>query len=188
MAERKILVPLDGSDFSRQIIPHLCKYFDPLAHQVILLHVSQAHVHGLTPAPPVQAVDSWPTPAYQTHQDANRAKHPIYANQMRASEEAALLAQLRPAMANLQKAGFKASSLVKFGNDPAYIILDMIEQEGIDLIAMTTHARSGLSRLLFGSVAEAVLHHISIPILLLRPVLQPHSESENKTEQPLLIV
>lgn len=38
-----------------------------------------------------------------------------------------------------------------------------------DLIVMTTHARTGFDRLLLGSVAQAVVHHASVPVLLLRP-------------------
>ena len=37
-----------------------------------------------------------------------------------------------------------------------------------DLIAMTTHGRSGLTRLVFGSMAEAVLRRAAIPVLMLR--------------------
>jgi nucleotide-binding universal stress UspA family protein len=37
-----------------------------------------------------------------------------------------------------------------------------------DMIAMTTHGRSGLRRLLFGSVAEAVLRRVDLPVCLLR--------------------
>jgi nucleotide-binding universal stress UspA family protein len=38
-----------------------------------------------------------------------------------------------------------------------------------DLIAMTTHGRSGFSRWVFGSVAEKVLRATALPILLIRP-------------------
>jgi nucleotide-binding universal stress UspA family protein len=50
----------------------------------------------------------------------------------------------------------------------------MIEQairyHHIDLVAMTTHGRTGLRRVLLGSVAEHVLRHITVPVLLLHPV------------------
>jgi nucleotide-binding universal stress UspA family protein len=39
---------------------------------------------------------------------------------------------------------------------------------GADLIAMSTHGRSGLGRLLFGSVAEQVLRHADVPVLMIR--------------------
>jgi nucleotide-binding universal stress UspA family protein len=48
----------------------------------------------------------------------------------------------------------------------------------VDLVAMTTHGRSGISRLIFGSVAEQVLRHVSVPVLLVRPT------SESNTETP----
>jgi nucleotide-binding universal stress UspA family protein len=45
----------------------------------------------------------------------------------------------------------------------------VISDEKIDLIAMTTHAREGLTRFFLGSVTEKVLHRIKIPILLMHP-------------------
>jgi nucleotide-binding universal stress UspA family protein len=38
----------------------------------------------------------------------------------------------------------------------------------VDLIAMTTHGRTGLGRVVFGSTAEHVLHHTNCPVLLQR--------------------
>ena len=40
----------------------------------------------------------------------------------------------------------------------------------VDLVAMSTHGRSGLSRLVMGSVAEEVLRHANVPVLLVRAV------------------
>ena len=47
-------------------------------------------------------------------------------------------------------------------------ILDAGIAFGADVIAMGTHGRSGLGRLLFGSVAEQVLRHAGVPVLLVR--------------------
>ena len=47
-----------------------------------------------------------------------------------------------------------------------------------DLIVMTTHARSGLDRLLLGSVAQGVVHRSSVPVLLMRPVAVDTSETQ----------
>jgi nucleotide-binding universal stress UspA family protein len=47
-----------------------------------------------------------------------------------------------------------------------------------DLILMTTHARSGFDRLLLGSVAQAVVHHASVPVLLLRPKAVPETKAQ----------
>ncbi len=53
------------------------------------------------------------------------------------------------------------------GNE-AQRILEHAEGGDIDLIAMSTHGRSGVSRWLLGSVAEKVIRHANKPILLVR--------------------
>ena len=52
--------------------------------------------------------------------------------------------------------------------DAAAAIVRFAESENIDLIVMGTHGRSGVSRLLMGSVAEAVVRRASCPVLTYR--------------------
>jgi nucleotide-binding universal stress UspA family protein len=52
----------------------------------------------------------------------------------------------------------------------AKAIIDIAAVQSIDMIAMATHARSGFDRLTHGSVARTVLHHASVPVLLLHGV------------------
>jgi nucleotide-binding universal stress UspA family protein len=52
---------------------------------------------------------------------------------------------------------------------PAFAIRDYASEHDIDLIAMATHGQGGLSRLLLGSVTDAVVHAADVPILLYRP-------------------
>jgi nucleotide-binding universal stress UspA family protein len=52
---------------------------------------------------------------------------------------------------------------------PVEAIADAAQLRKTDLIVMSTHGRSGLGRLVLGSVAESVLRATSTPILLLRP-------------------
>jgi nucleotide-binding universal stress UspA family protein len=52
--------------------------------------------------------------------------------------------------------------------EPADVIADRARAIGADLIAMTTHGRGGLGRLVFGSVANAVLRDAPCPVLLVR--------------------
>jgi nucleotide-binding universal stress UspA family protein len=54
-----------------------------------------------------------------------------------------------------------------YGN-PATKILEVSRRHDIDLIAMSTHGRSGIGRWLLGSVAEKVVRHSETPVLLLR--------------------
>ena len=51
---------------------------------------------------------------------------------------------------------------------PALHILEVAEEEKADLIALSTHGRSGFSRWAFGSVAEQVLRNASCPLLVKR--------------------
>jgi nucleotide-binding universal stress UspA family protein len=52
--------------------------------------------------------------------------------------------------------------------EPVEEIVRGAREVGADLIAMTTHGRSGFGRLLFGSVAEAVLREAELPVFLMR--------------------
>ena len=49
--------------------------------------------------------------------------------------------------------------------EPASAIARLAEDENVDMIVMGTHGRSGLSRLLMGSVAEAVVRRAKCPVL-----------------------
>lgn len=51
---------------------------------------------------------------------------------------------------------------------PAQAIVQLADDEGVELIVMGTHGRSGISRLLMGSVAEAVVRHANCPVLTYR--------------------
>ncbi len=62
--------------------------------------------------------------------------------------------------------------------DPAMAIVRLAEEEGVELIIMGTHGRTGLMRLLMGSVAEAVVRRASCPVLTLR---QPSKEAAAPT-------
>jgi nucleotide-binding universal stress UspA family protein len=78
---------------------------------------------------------------------------------------------LAPVAAALRAQGVDTSWAVRRGR-PADEILAAAKESGADLIAMATHGRTGLGRLLFGSVAEAVLRHAPVPVFMIR---QPHT-------------
>ena len=62
-----------------------------------------------------------------------------------------------------------ASRAVTVEGRAADEILSYAEKNNIDLIVMSTHGRSGLSRFFFGSAAEKVSRHSRVPVLLLAP-------------------
>lgn len=58
--------------------------------------------------------------------------------------------------------------------DPAAAIARLAKEEQVELIVMGTHGRSGLLRLLMGSVAEAVVRRAPCPVLTLRQPAEMH--------------
>jgi nucleotide-binding universal stress UspA family protein len=68
----------------------------------------------------------------------------------------------------LEAAGARVKAVVRIGT-PVGVLLDVAEEEKATLISIATHGATGLSRLLMGSVAEAILRKTPIPVLALRP-------------------
>jgi len=161
-----VLIPLDGSDFSRQILSQVKQFISPAENELILLRVGEPP-RGLTGKPARPASADVSVLMYDTPRDFEYTRHPVYASQEYDSSMGALLDELQAEKRPLAEAGYTVYTAVKFGNAAAEIV-NFIEDESIDLIAMTTHGRSGLNRLVFGSVAAQVLHNVGIPIMLLR--------------------
>ncbi|MBI2166345.1 MAG: universal stress protein, partial [Chloroflexi bacterium] len=68
----------------------------------------------------------------------------------------------------LRQRGVEVEGVLRRGL-PAREIVRYAREEGADIIAISTHGRSGLGRLVFGSVADQVLRESGRPILLIRP-------------------
>lgn len=84
-----------------------------------------------------------------------------------ASEKAEAEKQLKALAKGIEKKGVETLSLVESG-EPVDQILKAVRFHEIDLIAMTTHGRTGLSRLITGSVTEKVLRQATVPLLVIR--------------------
>lgn len=167
MSKQRVLVPNDGSAFCRQIYPHLMKFLQPDDYLLILLHVGHppgGHV-GLPPRP--AGFDAGMT-TYDSHQDAEYATHPIYASQELESAVGAVKTALADDIRTLRDAGYEVNVEVRFG-DASEEIINYLNHHPVDLIAMTTHWRTGIQKLIFGSVAQDIAGHVSIPILMVKP-------------------
>ena len=141
---QKILVPLDGSHLAEQAIPYateLCKG----STEVTLFQV----VHLPLPLAAPDVSINIPMPDL----------HEL----LQESEE-----YLEKVAEPLRKQGVNVKTAVVERDVTADAIVEYAEENDIDLIAMTTHGRSGLSRLVFGSVAESVVRHAPCPVLLVR--------------------
>jgi len=140
---KRAIVPLDGSPVAETILPFILEIAGPLDMEVILLRVVQ-------PVPPVVIEGS-----------RHVVVEDVEARQTDAQEYLASLA------VELRNRGARVETSVRRGDPPDEIIAGA-RAAGADLIAMSTHGRSGLGRLVFGSVAEAVLRQAGIPVFLLR--------------------
>ena len=139
---KRALVPLDGSIVAEGVIPFILQIAGPLDLDVALLRV-------VVPMPPT-VLDAGPVVIGDT-------------NELRAEAEAYLV----PFATELRDKGVRATTEVRCG-EPVDEILAATTAAKADLIIMTTHGRSGLGRLLFGSVAEAVLRRADVPVFLMR--------------------
>lgn len=163
-----ILIPLDGSDFSRAVLPTVQRLFPADRFDLLLLRVAP-EPEGVTGRPPRPVVaESAQLLAFESDREAEYAQHPIYATQAWEAAKAELRVELEPTARQLRQAGYQVRTEVRFG-EPAQEIADLVEEEPVALVAMATHGRTGLMRLVLGSVAEKVLRSLRVPVLMVRP-------------------
>lgn len=74
---------------------------------------------------------------------------------------------LEKVQAELVPQGVQPDARVRVG-DAAHEVLEAASELGADLIVMSSHGRTGVSRFLFGSVAEKVVKHATCPVLVVR--------------------
>jgi nucleotide-binding universal stress UspA family protein len=166
---QRILVPLDGSELAEAVLPYVVEVFqrtEPV--EVVLLQVVRLP-QGRTAAAFVPVGADFPAeklPATDMAVDA--ARYPIYREQEIASAKGEAEAYLQPLARQLRENGFETRVAVTFGR-PAPEIVRFAEEEGMDMIAMCTHGRSGFSRWMMGSVADKVLRGTSVPVMVVRP-------------------
>lgn len=142
---KKILVPLDGSPLAEAVLPHA---------QSLATYSEDAEIFLLRVAADPAAEFSF--------------SDPILASDFINALEAETLSYLQSIRAKLQKAGIRTSFLIREGAI-AETILDVAAEVQADVITMSTHGRSGISRWLLGSIADRVVNHSTIPVLLIRP-------------------
>ena len=140
---KRAIVPLDGSMVAEGVIPFVLEIAGPLDMEVVLLRV-------VVPIPPSVIEGS----RHVEVEDVEKRR-------LEAEE------YLAPIVSELRTKGVRVKTQVRRGQ-PAAEILAGAREVHADVIAMTTHGRSGFGRLLFGSVAEAVLRHSEVPVFLMR--------------------
>lgn len=99
--------------------------------------------------------------------------------------ERLLKAYVDDSASKFKRAGLRAKATVICGT-PADVILEYAEKAGIDLIIMSTHGRSGLTRWVLGSVADKVLHSVTVPLFLIN-AKKAEAVVERKTFRKVLL-
>lgn len=173
---QKILVTLDGSRFSEAVLEPVVRLARRTPSQVILLTVGDLKADlevrarpPVHPAPPELAFVAPPVLSFLMEEKAR----PIETrNQMYARRRDELLGYLAPHVNRLCEQGVDAVAEVVMGSDAAAAIIEYARTHNVDVIAMATHGRTGIARLLLGSVAEEVVRSGVAPVLLVRPHLE----------------
>jgi nucleotide-binding universal stress UspA family protein len=149
-----LLVALDGSDTAERVLPHVEALAGSFGSTVTLLRavvsaetlIAETSSGGTGVGDAASAID--PTPIV----DADRESASAY---------------LASVEARLRQTGISVNSENPEGTAQD-VIVERAASLGTDLILMTTHGRSGLGRMVFGSVADSVLRHASCPVLIVR--------------------
>ncbi len=146
---KRILVPVENSEYDAAIIEHVSRLAKLCGSSIVIIHVSDGWV-----ARNIRQLD------------------------LRESEEMREdLAYIELLATSLQEQGLEAEAVLASG-EPGQEISAAADRERCDLIAMSTHGHRFLNDLLRGSVANAVRHSSTIPVLLVRGLAQTQSAAQ----------
>jgi len=147
---RKIMVPLDGSELAEYVLPHAINIVEKEGAKlelVIVVELFEMPVHGGV------VIDEDAVKQIQ-HQQSLVAE-----DYVKRIEE------------SLKSRNIDVTSAVLSGK-VADSLIDYAANNDIDLIIMGTHGRSGVSRWIWGSIADKVLHSSTVPVLLVHPAIK----------------
>jgi nucleotide-binding universal stress UspA family protein len=163
---RRVLVPLDGSATAASILEQAVAFARLTECEMLLLSIVQ-------PIPILLPPFIWP-PEALTEPPEHR--------------ELATHRYLEGVKKDLRAVGLKVESRVRLSSKVAREILLLAREEECGFIAMATHGASGLDRLMLGSVADQVVRHADIPVLLLRPVVTDQTQNPPLADEAVELV
>lgn len=151
---KKVLVPIDFSDYSKSALKYAVNFAKSFKAEIILIYVVEPIIY-----PPDFSMGQIAMPTINTDWD-NRAK-----------EELDKLAK------NEITNNGKVKTIIKTGK-PFAEIIEAAKEEDIDLIIISTHGHSGVEYILFGSTAEKVVRKAPCPVLTLREPIKGFNYKE----------
>ena len=144
---KRILVCLDGSDLAEQILPYAIETAKKFDSKITLLEIT---------SPPTTIIE--PMLGYYNATSLEKFQR----------DESQAVTYLEKLVKRLQKQGLEVDYATSFGS-PGEAIVHYAAKHQVSLIALCTHGHSGLGRMVFGSVAEHVIRHSTLPILVRKP-------------------
>lgn len=151
---RHILVPIDWSTCSRLVTGQAAGLAARLGARLTVLHVAEL--------PPGVGTNT------HVHPDGVEVS---VGDALRADTEA----RLGPFLAEVRASGVEGAVVVRLGA-VVRSILEVAEELPADLIVLGTHGRSGIARLVLGSVAESVAREAHVPVMLMRREPRPECD------------
>jgi nucleotide-binding universal stress UspA family protein len=151
----RIAICLDGSTLAEQIIPYATEQARRFGSVPVLLRVVSSPVL-LTPGIPGSAGSPLVTGRREKQAEKEEQESDKY---------------LQAIAARLHKEYQLKAECVTLIGPPGQTIVEYSADNGIGLIAIATHGRTGPGRVLFGSVADYVVKQSRLPILLIRPTI-----------------
>lgn len=139
-----ILLALDGSPFAELALPHAVSLAKTFGSKIVIIRAISIVI-------PTAPLDEAPI-AYGEVIDAE--------NQVAEEYVAAKVAEIKAQGVNVEGEHILGNA--------ASTIIETAERLNADLIVMATHGRSGVVRLVLGSVADSVVHNAKVPVLLVR--------------------
>jgi nucleotide-binding universal stress UspA family protein len=141
---RSILVPLDGSPLAEQAVPLAAEIARRAGSKLRLVLVHE---------PPPPPVDPFAARLFTSIEVATRKAERTY---------------LRDVRGRLQQGGTRVTSAVTLSGAVGPALATYVRELGIELVVMGTHGRGGLQRTWIGSVADHLIRHLGVPVLLVR--------------------
>ena len=144
---KNILIPLDGSHLAEAAIPAALELASRFDSKICLLRVTR-------------------TPYVASGLDGSAYAELIVTLRQQELAEADEYLQMIQRM--LREKNYRVETFVREGEPTPEVILDIASEAAVDTIVMSTHGRGGVSRWVFGSVADRVLRQSDIPVVLIR--------------------
>lgn len=135
---RTILCPIDFSDASLKEVSYAREFATGMGASIYLLNVVDVPVEVMVNNLPLE----------EKFEQQERDK-------------------LEKIIRQLVSEGVRADGSVEFGS-PDEVILEKAREQGVNLIIMASHCKSGLNRLFLGSVTESVMRRASCPVLVVK--------------------